>query len=51
MMRRVFALLIVVLFAVVFWRIVGGYQELQALRPLAEHYVVQGPIELARRTS
>jgi multicomponent Na+:H+ antiporter subunit B len=46
MMRRVFALLIVVLFAVVFWRIVGGYQELQALRPLAEHYVVQGPIEL-----
>jgi multicomponent Na+:H+ antiporter subunit B len=46
MMRRVFALLIVALFAVVFWRIVGGYQELQTLRPLAEYYVVQGPIEL-----
>jgi multicomponent Na+:H+ antiporter subunit B len=46
MMRRVFALLIVALFAVVFWRIVGGYHELQALRPLAEYYVVQGPAEL-----
>lgn len=46
MMRRVFALLTVALFALVFWRIVGGYQELQMLRPLAEHYVVQGPIEL-----
>jgi multicomponent Na+:H+ antiporter subunit B len=45
-MRRVFALLIVLLFALVFWRIVGDYHELQALRPLAEHYVVQGPIEL-----
>ncbi|SDR50459.1 multicomponent Na+:H+ antiporter subunit B [Paraburkholderia fungorum] len=46
MMRRVFALLVVALFAVVFWRIVGGYQELQALRPLAEYYVVRGPIDL-----
>jgi multicomponent Na+:H+ antiporter subunit B len=45
-MRRVSALIVVALFAVVFWRIVGGYQELQVLRPLAEHYVVQGPIEL-----
>jgi multicomponent Na+:H+ antiporter subunit B len=45
-MRRVFALLIVLLFALIFWRIVGDYHELQALRPLAEHYVVQGPIEL-----
>jgi multicomponent Na+:H+ antiporter subunit B len=44
--RRVFALLIVLLFALIFWRIVGDYHELQALRPLAEHYVVQGPIEL-----
>jgi multicomponent Na+:H+ antiporter subunit B len=45
-MRRVFVLLTVALFALIFWRIVGGYRELQALRPLAEHYVVQGPIEL-----
>ncbi|RKT13785.1 multicomponent Na+:H+ antiporter subunit B [Paraburkholderia sp. RAU2J] len=45
-MRRVFVLLTVALFALIFWRIVGGYSELQALRPLAEHYVVQGPIEL-----
>jgi multicomponent Na+:H+ antiporter subunit B len=46
MMRRVFVLLTVALFALIFWRLVGGYSELQALRPLAEHYVVQGPIEL-----
>jgi multicomponent Na+:H+ antiporter subunit B len=45
-MRRVLILLTVALFALIFWRIVGGYSELQALRPLAEHYVVQGPIEL-----
>jgi multicomponent Na+:H+ antiporter subunit B len=45
-MRRLFVLLTVALFALIFWRIVGGYSELQALRPLAEHYVVQGPIEL-----
>ncbi|CAB3793415.1 hypothetical protein LMG28614_03716 [Paraburkholderia ultramafica] len=45
-MRRVFVLLTVALFALIFWRLVGGYSELQALRPLAEHYVVQGPIEL-----
>jgi multicomponent Na+:H+ antiporter subunit B len=45
-MRRVFVLLTVALFALIFWRIVGGYSELQALRPLAEYYVVQGPIEL-----
>ncbi|MGF6961737.1 Na(+)/H(+) antiporter subunit B [Paraburkholderia youngii] len=46
MMRRVFALLTVLLFAVVFWRIVGGYTELQGLRPLAWYYVVRGPLEL-----
>ncbi|MEX3856818.1 MULTISPECIES: Na(+)/H(+) antiporter subunit B [Paraburkholderia] len=46
MMRRVFALLTVLLFAVVFWRIVGGYSELQGLRPLAWYYVVRGPLEL-----
>ncbi|SMG53820.1 Na(+)/H(+) antiporter subunit B [Paraburkholderia susongensis] len=46
MMRRVAAGLTVALFALVFWHIVGGYTELQALRPLAEHYVIQGPLEL-----
>jgi multicomponent Na+:H+ antiporter subunit B len=46
MMRRMIALLTVLLFAVVFWRLVGGYTELQALRPLAEYYVVRGPLEL-----
>jgi len=46
MMRRAAAALTVVLFALVFWRIVGGYTELQALRPLAEHYVMRGPLEL-----
>ncbi|MGF6367509.1 multicomponent Na+:H+ antiporter subunit B [Paraburkholderia sp. RAU6.4a] len=46
MMRRAFALLTVLLFAVVFWRLVGGYTELQALRPLAWYYVVRGPLEL-----
>ncbi|MDH6146870.1 MULTISPECIES: Na(+)/H(+) antiporter subunit B [Paraburkholderia] len=46
MMRRAFALLTVLLFAVVFWRLVGGYAELQALRPLAWYYVVRGPLEL-----
>jgi multicomponent Na+:H+ antiporter subunit B len=46
MMRRGFAALIVVLFAIVFWRLVGGYAQLQALRPLAEYYVVRGPLEL-----
>jgi multicomponent Na+:H+ antiporter subunit B len=46
MMRRAIALLTVLLFAVVFWRLVGGYTELQALRPLAWYYVVRGPVEL-----
>ena len=46
MMRRVVAALIVVLFAIVFWRLIGGYVQLQALRPLAEYYVVRGPLEL-----
>jgi multicomponent Na+:H+ antiporter subunit B len=46
MMRRAMALLTVLLFAVVFWRLIGGYTELQALRPLAEYYVVRGPLDL-----
>ena len=46
MIRRGFALLAVLLLALVFIRLIGGYSELSALRPLAEHYVTQGPIEL-----
>ena len=46
MMRRALALLTVLLFAVVFWRLIGGYTELQTLRPLAEYYVVRGPLDL-----
>ena len=46
MIRQAAVLLAVVLFALVFMRIIGDYTELQALRPLAEHYVTQGPIEL-----
>jgi multicomponent Na+:H+ antiporter subunit B len=46
MTRRVVAALIVALFAIVFWRLIGGYVQLQALRPLAEYYVVRGPLEL-----
>ncbi|MFL9961084.1 MnhB domain-containing protein [Paraburkholderia sediminicola] len=45
-MRRVFVIVTVALFALVFWRLIDGYSELQALRPLAQYYVVQGPIEL-----
>ncbi|WP_246217372.1 hydrogen gas-evolving membrane-bound hydrogenase subunit E [Paraburkholderia panacisoli] len=45
-MRRVFVMVTVALFALVFWRLIDGYSELQVLRPLAQYYVVQGPIEL-----
>lgn len=45
-MRRVFVVVTIALIALVFWRLVDGYSELQALRPLAQYYVVQGPIEL-----
>ncbi|APA89895.1 Na(+)/H(+) antiporter subunit B (plasmid) [Paraburkholderia sprentiae WSM5005] len=46
MMRRVSAAVTVLLFAIVFWRLIGGYTELQTLRPLAWYYVVRGPLEL-----
>jgi multicomponent Na+:H+ antiporter subunit B len=45
-MRRVFVIVTVALFALVFWRLIDAYSELQALRPLAQYYVAQGPIEL-----
>jgi multicomponent Na+:H+ antiporter subunit B len=46
MIYRVFALLAVVLFALVYIQLVGDYTERLALRPLAEHYVTQGPVEI-----
>ena len=46
MIRQASILLAVVLFALVFLRIIGDYTEMQSLRPLAEYYVTQGPIEL-----
>jgi multicomponent Na+:H+ antiporter subunit B len=46
MIRQASILLAVILFALVFLRIIGDYTEMQSLRPLAEYYVTQGPIEL-----
>lgn len=46
MIRRAFVLLAVGLFAIVFARLIGGYSELQRLRPLAEYFVAWGPVEL-----
>ena len=46
MIHRVGALFAVTLFALIFIRLAGGYTERSALRPLAEHYVSQAPLEL-----
>lgn len=46
MTRHVVVALVVLLFGLVFARIVGGYVELSALRPLALQYVTQAPIDL-----
>ncbi|TDN61612.1 hydrogen gas-evolving membrane-bound hydrogenase subunit E [Paraburkholderia sp. BL10I2N1] len=46
MIRRVLVLVTVLLFALIFCRLIGSYTELQELRPLALHYVMQGPAEL-----
>jgi multicomponent Na+:H+ antiporter subunit B len=46
MIYRVGALFAVTLFALIFIRLTGGYTERSALRPLAEHYVSQAPLEL-----
>ena len=46
MIRRAVVLLAIVLFAAIFIRIIGGYSELQALRPLASAYVTQVPADL-----
>lgn len=46
MMRRVLAIPAVLLFALVFARLVGAYVELDGLRPLATFYVTTGVAEL-----
>jgi len=46
MMRHVFVAIIVVLFGLIFARMIGFYVELEALRPLAEQYVTRAPVEL-----
>jgi len=46
MIRRGVLILALVLFGLVFARLIGAYHEQSALRPLAEHYVTQGPREL-----
>jgi len=46
MMRRALTLVVIVLFALIFLRIIMGYSELQTLRPLAAYFMTQGPIEL-----
>jgi multisubunit Na+/H+ antiporter MnhB subunit len=45
-MRHVVIAVVVILFGLVFARMVGGYVELSALRPLAEQYVTLAPVEL-----
>lgn len=46
MMRHILVALIVVLFGLIFARMIGGYVELSALRPLALDYVTRAPVEL-----
>lgn len=46
MMRHVVGALVVLLFGLIFARLISGYVELTALRPLALQYVTQAPAEL-----
>jgi multicomponent Na+:H+ antiporter subunit B len=46
MIHRAGVLFAVTLFALIFIRLAGGYAERSDLRPLAEHYVSQAPLEL-----
>jgi len=46
MMRPILAAIVVLLFGLIFARMVGGYVELDALRPLALDYVTRAPVEL-----
>ena len=46
MMRHVVGALVVLLFGLVFARLISGYVDLTALRPLALQYMTQAPAEL-----
>lgn len=46
MIRRVFIALAVMLMAIVFLGVIGDYAEMPALRPLAQYYVTQVPVQL-----
>ncbi|WP_201837420.1 hydrogen gas-evolving membrane-bound hydrogenase subunit E [Microvirga zambiensis] len=46
MIYRASVLFAVALLGLIFLRLAGGYAERSALRPLAEHYVSQAPLEL-----
>ena len=46
MMRHAVGALVVLLFGLIFARLISGYVELTALRPLALQYVTQAPAEL-----
>jgi len=46
MRRQIVVALVVLLFALVFARLVGGYVELSALRPLATQYLTEAPRDL-----
>lgn len=45
-MKRVFAIMAVLIFAAIFFGLVGGYSERQTRSPLAEYYLTQVPREL-----
>ena len=45
-MKRVFAIIAVLMFATIFFGLVGGYSERQTRSPLAEYYLTQVPREL-----
>ena len=45
-MRRLFAMLAVLMFAAIFFGLVKGYSERQTRSPLAEYYLTQVPREL-----
>jgi multicomponent Na+:H+ antiporter subunit B len=45
-MKRVFAIIAVLMFAAIFFSVVGGYSERQTRSPLAEYYLTQVPREL-----
>ena len=46
MMRHILVAIVVLLFGLIFARMVGFYVELDALRPLALDYVTRAPVEL-----